>query len=212
VTISDVSRALAVIAAIVLCACSSVPTATVSRPLVESADAPYEKILVVTLLDSFDARRYLEEETVNELARRGVSAVRSTSMMNSKTPIVAQTFIDMIEEIGADGLLLTQLTSYGVTQKEKDANPQATYNYWPTYYYNVWQVELTEYVEPPRLQTNFSLLLATEMFSVQSREPVWAIETRPKFTEEQEDGMDYQIFVDEAQAIVNAMSRGKVIR
>ena len=211
-TIGDVMRSLAVFASFVLCACTTVPTATVSKPLMESADAPYEKILVVTLLDSFDARRYLEEETVNELAKRGVSAVRSTSMMNTKTPIVAQTFIDMIEEIGADGLLLTQLTSYGVTQKEKDANPQATYNYWPTYYYNVWQVELTEYVEPPRLVTDFDLLLATEMFSVKTREPVWAIETRPKFTEEQEDGMNYQIFVDEAYRIVQAMAGSKVIR
>ena len=138
----------------VLGACAARPSISVTHALEETADSPYEKILVVTLFDSFDARRYLETEIVKQLAERGVDSVASTSMMNTKTPLVTQTFIDMLDEIGADALLLTQLTSHAANHTEKDARPQATYNYWPTYYYNVFQVQLTEYVEPPRLETH----------------------------------------------------------
>ena len=205
------------IAMLVACAavfggCASRPQITVAQPLSDSADAPYEKILVITLFDSFDARRYLEEEVVTALAEHGVVGVPSTSMMNTKTPVVRQTFLDMVEKIDADAVLLTQLTSHGVNQTERDANPESTYNYWPTYYYNVWEVQLTEYVEPPRLEVEHSLLLASEIFSVQTREPVWGIESKSVFVEVQEDGLDYQIFVKEAEAIVKHLVRSGAIK
>ena len=193
-------------------ACSTVPVVSVTRHLDEDADAPYKRILIVTLFDSFDARRYLEDEIVSHLAELGVSAVASTSTMDTKTPVSSETFLKMIVEIGADSLLLTQLTSHYTNHAEIDARPQATYNYWPTYYYNVFQVELTEYVEPPRLETEHSLVLASQVFSVKTREPVWAIESQSVFVEIQEDGLDYRIFVDEANAIVRRMKRDKVVR
>ena len=52
-----------------------------------------------------------------------MTAVRSTSMMDTRTPVVRQTFIDMIEEVGADALLLTQLTQHDMEQSAADARP-----------------------------------------------------------------------------------------
>ena len=195
----------------VLAACASRPVTEITHELDPEADAPYDKILVVTLFDSFDSRRYLEEEIVKALAAQGTDAVASTSMMNTKTPLVRQTFIDMIDKIGADALLLTQLTSHAANHVERDARPEATYNYWPTYYYNVFQVELTEYVEPPRLETEYSLVLASQIFSVKLKEPVWGMESSSVFVEVQEDGLDYQKFVEEAEAVVSGMNRSEVI-
>lgn len=193
---------------LLLGACATGPKITVSQPLSEGADSPYEKFLVVALFSSFDARRYLEEETVKRLKAQGVDAVRSTSMMDTRTPVVAQTFLDMIDEVGADALILTQLTGAGADIKEKDAGkPRESYNYWPTYYYNVFQVEVVEYVEPPRISIDWRLVLATQVFSVQTRKPVWAIDASSKFTEQQEDGLDYSIFEDEAEGIVSHMVR-----
>jgi hypothetical protein len=202
--------AVLAIVAVSAAACSSNLTTTISQPLSATADAPYEKILVVTLFDSFDARRYLESEIVAELARQGAVGVASTKMMNSRTPLVAQTFIDMVDDIGADAVLLTQLTALNTEISEKDARPEATYNYWPTYYYNVFAVQLTEYVEPPRLNVRNDLVLATQVYSVESEEPVWGMESRSQFVEVQEDGIDYQVFVDEAAAIVRRMSRSGI--
>lgn len=196
---------------ILIGACASTTKIDVTHTLENTADAPYQKILVVTLFDSFDARRYLEDEIVNQLAEQHATAVASTSMMNTRTPVVRQTFIDMIDEIGADALLLTQLTAHHEEITEQDARPEATYNYWPTYYWNVWQVQQTEYVEPPRLLSEHSLVLATQMFSVAERAPVWGIESSSEFIEVQEDGLGYQIFVDEAKAIVTHLKRDRLI-
>jgi len=202
---------LPAIFALLVSACSTGPQVVVSQPLLEEADAPYDNILVVALFSSFDARRYLEEETVERLKALGISAVRSTSLMDTRTPVVAQTFIDMVDETGADALLLTQLTSYGAQQEAVDTRPEATVNYWPTYYYNVFAVELTEYVEPPRLQIAHSLVLATQLYSVATREPVWGIESISNFVEIEEDGLKYSVFEDEAEAIVRQMRRAGLV-
>ena len=202
--------ALATVALGLLASCAG-PQTQVTQPLDATADAPYRKVLVVTLFSSFDARRWLEQEIVRELGERGVSAVRSTSMMDTRTPIVRQTFIDMIEEVGADALLLTQLTRHDMEKSEQDARPQATWNYWPTWYFNVFAVELTEYVEPPRLNIEHELVLATQIFSVATKEPVWGMESRSRFVEVQEDGLAYQVFVDEARAVVRNLSRSGVV-
>ena len=191
--------------------CGSMPQVEVTQKFEGSAEAPYRKILVVTLFDSHDARRYLEGEIVKLLSETGSTGVASTTMMDSTTPIVRQTFIDMIDEIGADALLLTQLAALRMDVSEQDVSPQATYNYWPTYYWNVWGVELTEYVEPPRVLIDHKLVLTTQMFSVAERAPVWGIESRSQFTEIQEEGLDYQIFIDEATAIVRNLKRGGLI-
>lgn len=198
-------------AAVALTACASGPSVTVSQPLETDADAPYEKTLVVALFSSFDARRFLEEEIVKRLEERGVEAVRSTSMMNTKTPVTAQTFIDMVQEIGADSVLVTQLTAYNIEASAKDARPESTWNYWPTYYYNVFEVELTEYVEPKIINMQHDLVLATQMFSVSARKPVWGMDSRAHFTEVVEEGFDYGIFGREADAIVGQLVRNRVV-
>ena len=83
----------------------------------------------------------------------------------------------MVDETGADSVLLTQLVHLDTAKKIREASPEATYNVRPTYYYNVWNVELTEYREPPGLELKHTIILATQMFSVASKQPVWAIET-----------------------------------
>lgn len=201
---------LAVVTMSLLAACGGTQT-TVTHPLEATADAPYKKILVVTLFSSFDARRYLEQEIVDSLGKQGVTAIRSTSMMDTTTPVNRQTFLDMIDEVGADALLLTQLTQHDMERSKQAARPQATYNYWPTYYYNVFEVQLTEYVEPPRLNLEHSLVLATQVFSVASKTAVWGMESRSKFVENQEDRLDYNVFVKEAQAIVKSLSHSGLV-
>jgi len=206
-----VRSALAASLILFLGACAAGPQVTVSQPLSDAADAPYEKFLIVTLFSSFDSRRYLEEEVADRLKALGISAVPSTSMMDTRTPVIAQTFIDMVDEIGADAVLLTQLSSHGAEARAEAARPEATMNYWPTYYYNVFEVQLTEYVEPPRINIEHTLVLATEVLSVQTKSPVWAIDSSSKFVHIEEDGLDYSIYTKEADAIVNRMKRDGLV-
>ena len=98
-------RLLAILGlAVVLGACSSGPQITRTQALSESADSPYQKILVITLYSSFDSRRYLEEEVVKRLAQRGTEAVASTSLMDTRTPVTRATFMAMVEDLDADAV------------------------------------------------------------------------------------------------------------
>lgn len=189
-----------------LCACAGTQVTRV-QPLAETADAPYGDVLVVALFKSFDARRYLEKEIVKALAAKGTRGIASTSLMDPKTPLTRQTFVAMVESQGADAVLVSQLISLETESKLKDARPDATYNIRPTYYYNVWGVELTEYVSPQLLEQEHSIALAIQLYSAAQQEPVWGIESETNISTDYDSRRDYSVFVDEANAIVSYLSR-----
>ena len=190
--------------------CSSTQVTT-TQELSAATDAPFKNVLVIFLAESFDSRRYLETEVVKKLQENGTNAVRSTSMMDTRTPVTRQTFLDMVDKIGADAVLVTQLAALESAGTVVNMNPQATYNFRPTYYYNVWSVDLQEYREPQAMDFDHKLSLATQMFSAQSRDVVWAMESNSDIHQEFDDGRDYSIYVDEADAIVGNLKRGGLI-
>lgn len=174
-------------------------------------DAPYKNILVIFLADSFDSRRYLETEIVNALAKQGTHSVRSTSMMNTKVPMTKETFIAMVDEIDADAVLVSQIADLQTTGTVVDMSPQATYNIRPTWYFNVWSVELTEYVEPQAVNYEHKLSLATQLYSVQAEKAIWAMESNSNILEAFDKGPDYSIYVKEAAAVVKELHRSRMI-
>ena len=200
---------LAIVAS--LCACASGPNVTTVQEVAESADKPYQNILVVSLFESFDTRRYLEQEIVKQLSARGIKAVASTSLMDTRTPVTRATFVEMVDDLKSDAVLVTQLVSLNTGAKMKDMNPQATRNFRPTYYYNVWNVELTEYVEPQSLELSHTLVLATQLYSVLNKEAVWGIESKSKIIQDYNHRQDYSVFVDEAKAITSHLSRAGLL-
>jgi len=189
-----------------LVACAA-PSITRIQKLSESADAPYSNVLVVTLFESFDVRRYFEGEIVKQLEHRGVKAVASTSMMTTKTPVNKETVLAIVDELGSDSVLVSQLLNLETASKVREANPESTYNVRPTYYYNVWNVELTEYEAPKGLELKHTFTMAFEMFSVSTVSPVWAIETTSKLSRDINQHQSGTTAEDEAKGIVNAMWR-----
>lgn len=204
------NKALLVCVALFAMACAG-PNVTRTQPLSESSDAPYKNVLVVSVFESFDMRRYFEESIVTELKGKGIEAFASTSMMNTKVPLNRDTILAMVDETGSDGVLLTQLVHLDTAKKVRDANPEATYNVRPTYYYNVWNVELTEYREPQGLELTHTIVIAVQMFSVANREPVWAIETDSQLKRDINQQTSGTSAEDEAKGIVGALSRDRVI-
>ena len=196
---------------VVIGACASRTQVTTTQALSESADAPYGNILVVTLLSSFDSRRYLEEEIVAQLAALGTTAVPSTSLMNTRTPVNRETFVKMVQDVDADALLLTQLASLRSKGKFVDMNPESTVNLRPTGYWNVFSVDTTEYVEPQAVDFEHTLVLMTQLYSVKSQEPVWGIESRSEYSVGFDQAKDYSIIINEAKAITRSLSRDGLI-
>ena len=198
---------------IALAACSMGTQVTTTQEVSESVDAPYKKILVIALFDGFDPRAYLEKEVVLKLAEFGTDAVASTTMMNSRTPVTQATFIAMVDEINADAVLVTQLSSLDTKATVKDMRPEATVNFRPTYYYNVFSVDTTEYVEPQSVEFEYALVLTTELFSVREREGVWAIQANSRVVMDHEQTSDYSVYVDEAKAIATQLRKdGLIVR
>jgi len=193
-------------AAFLLSACAG-PQVTRVQDLSDTADVPYQNVLVVSLFELFDTRRWVEDAIVKELTERGITAVASTKLMNTKTPVTRQTFQAMVDEQGSDSVLVSQLISLDSSAKVSDSRPEATHIIRPTYYYNVWSVELTEFVEPPFLTMNHEIRLATEMYSVSAEESVWAIESHSKIVRQRETMGDTSFITDEAKAIVRHLAR-----
>jgi hypothetical protein len=189
----------------------AVPQIAAAQKASLPADAPYQNVLVIFLAKSFDSRRYLETEIVNELEKKGTKAVRSTSMMNSRVPMTTETFLAMVEEIDADAVLVTQLAALETTGTLVDMSPQSTYNIRPTWYFNVWSVELTEYVQPQAMNYNHKLSLATQLYSVQKEKAVWAMESNSDILQAFDKGPDYSIYVKEAAAIVKELRNSRMI-
>jgi len=195
-----------------LAACSSTPQVSSVETVEKATDAPYDRVLVIALFKSYDARRYLEKEIVKILSARGVNAVASTSLMNTRTPATRKTFLAMVDELDSDAVLVTQLASLETTAKMKDMNPEVTYNVRPTWYYNVWSVDQTEYIQPQGMQLKHKLVVATQLYSARTQQPVWAIEAKSKLKVEYDQYNDYSIFVDEAKAITGRLVRDAMVR
>jgi len=205
-------RAMCVFAiSVALAACSTGPQVTTTQKFAESTNAPYENLLVIFLADKFDSRRYLETEVVKKLTENGTQAVASTSLMDSRTPKTRHTFLAMVEKTGVDAVLVTQIANLQSEATVVDMNPEATYNFRPTYYYNVWSVDLQEYKEPQAVDFEHSLALATQLYSVSSKDVVWAIESHSNIKQAFDQGPDYSIYIDEAKAIASSLRKDGLI-
>jgi hypothetical protein len=197
--------------AILLSACAGGTQVTRVQDVSESANTPYKKVLVIALLSSYDGRRYMEKEVTLQLAEKGTDAVASTTMMDTTTPVTRETFLAQVDKIGADGVLIIQLVDVTTEMTVKDARPQATYNFRPTYYYNVWSVDLTEYVKPPGLEFSNALVMATQLYDVVDREPVWGIESKFDIVQNIDQTWSYTVFIDQAKSITSHLKRDGLI-
>lgn len=193
-------------AALFLAACAG-PRVTTTQPLSESADAPYDNVLVVSLFQSFDSRRFFEDAIVKQLQATGVTAVASTSMMDGKTPLNRDAILDQVGRANSDAVLVTELLNVETAGRFRDRRPEATYIVRPTYYYNVWNVNLKEYSEPKALEARHALTMATQVFSVSTREPVWTIESQSELFRNVDEQFSGTTIEAEASAIANAMKR-----
>ena len=102
---------LLVILTVALGACASGPRVTKIQDVPDTADAPYQKILVISMFQSFDTRRYLEQEIVKALSGRGVDAVAMTSLKGTDTKVNRESVL----EVGASTnyyVFSVELTEY----------------------------------------------------------------------------------------------------
>ena len=173
---------------------------------------PYDNLLIIALLGQYESRKRLERAIVDELAERGVSAVASTSQMKTTTPMTRPNYLKIVEAQNPEALMIIQLRdSEASIELKESASPEATYNVTPTWWFNVWEVELTEYREPKSPELTGSYLLLTEVYEVATRERVWAIRSTGGITGGVSIAANYMAFLDEGAAQVKRMRRDGLI-
>jgi len=208
VTATTLRRACSLFtASVALAACASGPRITTIKELSSTADAPYDNILVVALYSKFDSRRYFEDELVRLLREQGVNATASTSRMNTKTPVNRDTFVAMVRDLDADALLLTQMVSLKTEGEIVAMNPKKTLNLRPTGYYNVFTMDVTEYVEPEAVNFEHAVVLLTDLYSAQSRDIEWGIQSASDVKVKFDRLHDFSVIQREARAIVQQLAR-----
>ncbi len=202
----------------VLCIATFLATAAGAAPkvkrvqkLADDAGAPFHNILVVTLFPDFGGGKTLEKRIVGLLAERGTKSVASTSMMNTKTPQTPETYLALVDRTGADAVLVTQLVDVESDIEAKDANPQASVKFTSVFRFDLWGREVTEYVEPKLVTQKGEVLLVTQMFSVEKREAVWAIQSKLKFKMDVSEPRPYGAYDDESKSIVKYLVRDGLI-
>jgi hypothetical protein len=121
------------------------------------------------------------------------------------------TYIAMVDRTGADALLVSQFIDGESKIEVKDANPETTVNVRPTYYFNVWSVNVTEYVEPQFVLEKGTVMIATQMYSVAKEDAVWAIESKVKYKVEFGVPRPYDAYDEEAESIVKHLARDKLV-
>jgi hypothetical protein len=194
------------VALLMLSACMGTRVTT-TQELTAEAGAPFRNILVIVLLENFDNRKGFEKAIIKSLAETGTTAVGSTSMMKTTTPMTRQTYLAMLDEFDADALMVTHLVDAATKAGMRDMRPETTVNVRPTYYYNVWEVEVTEYLEPQMLEMKATIELATVLYSVQTREMSWAMESKSKIDRMGGSDRNFMIFNEEAAAMVKRMGK-----
>ncbi|MEE4185758.1 MAG: hypothetical protein V2J12_08325 [Gammaproteobacteria bacterium] len=207
-----VSMLAGIACATLIAGCSSGPRISRTQPLAADAAVPFEHVLVIAVFESFDSRMNLEKELVKNLAASGTRATAATASLKTTTVVNRDLILKMLESIPADAVLVTQIASQASTMGVRTANPEVTRNITPTYYFNVWEVEVTEYIEPPSMEVTSDLVLATQLYQVSDQQPVWAIESKGTIVKDVRRPGYFEFIVKEAAAIARAMQRDGVVR
>lgn len=204
---------LITLVALTLGGCANIARLTEIQPLEKSAAVPYNKVLVVGLFNSFDTRSLLERAIVQDIGRGTPGAVAATSFMKTTTPLTTETIKAIVKESEADAVLVTQLVDMSKSKtKVKERNPQTSYKINQTFFWNVWDVQVVEYMEPEYLEQKLSLYLITELYQVDNQQRVWAINSKAKIVKDL-SRPDYYPFIDsDAEKIVARMRSEGIIQ
>ncbi len=206
-----VALALALVACLAA-ACTTAPRVTRLHLEADATGAPYGKVLVVAVFSDTETRRILERETRKRLVATGIEAVALTSVQKPGQAVSREEVARAAGITSADAVLVTQLIDYDPSVKAKHRSPEAGYKFGTTYFFDVYTVDYKEFVEPPTILLSGDLSLQTDLYSVASRSRVWAIKSEQKFKLNLEDRWDDSIIVSEAEAIVGALGRDRMIQ
>lgn len=136
--------------------------------------APLTKVLVVGVSSQTSVRRSFEETFAQSLAKQGVQAIPSYTLIPADGQIPEDALQKAVQESGADGVLITRMVD---RQTEISVSPASTAP--PAYdmhrqYYGYYTGAWTGYYEPQMVQATEYIVAETTLFRADVSEPVWS--------------------------------------
>jgi len=130
------------------------------------------------VLKSETNRRFLEDEFVRQLSKKGVDAVAAYQSFGDSVPKDKETIEAKLKELGADSLMITRLVDRRTEERYAPGTNYAVntayYRSWPGYYGATYT---TVYTNPGYMVTDQYAIAESNLYSVETEGLVWAINT-----------------------------------
>lgn len=185
----------------VAAACSS-PGRTVSTFEGPAYQGPaFRNILVIGVAGSYNNRATYERTLAKDIASGGASATAYYTLVRMDAPIDRPTIEKLVDEGNYDAVLITRVLNSDVDSAMKVGTSSAKKIRKDGSAANLFRYDYEELNDPVVLTMEMSVAIASELFSVESREMVWSVES----TVANEAGVE--VLVVDASRIVAARLR-----
>ena len=190
----------------VLTGCSASTGTVKSSGMAAYEGAAFTNILVIGVAHDYNGRARFERLLVSKLAEHDVAAVAYYRAMGGNKPIDRESIRHLVETKGFDAVLITRvlnrdndaaMKSGSVATKSTRMNEGAL---------QLFRYDYEELNEPATLSVEMSVKLSSELFDVESRNLVWAIESEISKKE-----MVNQLVDDAATTIVRRLKKDGLI-
>ena len=162
---------------VVFAGCSASTGSVKSSGIADYQGAAFTKILVIGVANDYDGRARFERLLVSKLAEHDVAAVAYYRAMGGNKPIDKESIRQLVEAEGFDAVLITRVLNRDNTAAVKSGSVATKSTRLDEGALHLFRYDYEELNEPETLSVEMSVTLSSEVFAVESRNRVWAIES-----------------------------------
>jgi len=166
----------------------------------------FDNILVIGVANDFEGRATFERKLVSELRALGADATALYLVAGGNKPIERSAIEALVKEYGYDAVLISRVLNRDTDASIKAGSAEGKAVRKDGRPINLFRYDYEELNEPPTLDLNMSVRLSTELFSVDSSEKVWAIESEISGN----DGVP-SLVIEAVDTIIRQMMRNKLV-
>lgn len=159
-------RTMQVTALTVLLLASACASTQLTQVWKEPSSAPVRKVLVLAIVPQEGQRRGFEQRIVEDLAKRGVTAVPSYQYLPDKKSMTREAVHNIAQQQGFDGVLVSRLVGVDQQQTYVPGTFDGYYDLWGPGFYS-----------PGYYETTTRVRMQTDLFAVQAGQPgalIWS--------------------------------------
>jgi hypothetical protein len=170
---------LLVLAATAMASCAS--SGSKINQLLQHPDyvhAGFSDVLVIAVADDYDTRAHFERQAAAAIRETGATATPYYTVIGRNPPITSSDINNAVRARGFDSILMTRIENQDDQVAVKGSAPDAqAVRRDANNVFDVFKYDYEELNEPPRVEINSTIVLATDLFAAEKQERVWAIET-----------------------------------